>query len=594
MERITLLSRKYIVCLLFAAAFFAGFPYIHLYAKLGFEAPSLPVAVYNDADYYFDRMKEVKDGHPFLGNPYFTEHRDELPPAFFLADWFAAVPLLVGVPLMATAALNFFVWSFFFLLLAYLLFRVLDLTERWSFFGSLFVFAEVYLLMIRPVSMQVIFPFFLVFLIAFVLWLKEPENRKKQIVLAFTAAFTAYIYTYAWQIVIVTLGLIPILFYFTERKETLRAFFLVFGVFVFASIPLVLYTMGQVAHPLYWETMQRIGLVNTYIPTAAVVYVSVWIVGMLCFWLLLSRHDQRVGLMKTHGVQFPFFVLLGIAMLAVTCSNIITGKDLELPQHIERFIVLWLGFASVYTCYFLSRKHEQRKFSRPAFAFGVACIAVIFLGNVHYMVTFGPSIVFGESYDYVQAKKIQGFTAPLLWLKENIKESTVIWAEPNAPLHGYIVMATQHYILFAGGGGIHLVSGEELEERYLVSHYFALTRDDLVADYQAYAGVGNAYHGWKTHNRKVKICRILRLDHFGYQCGELTDRESFKGKAYFDGLYTRYQNEIKPNIVSELRKYHVSYIVRDSETDRPEFHPELIEGTKLVYSDGRFFIYSFQ
>jgi hypothetical protein len=585
------ISRKYLCLLFLAATFFAVLPYAHLYWKLGYEAPKLPVAVYNDADYYFDRMQEVKDGYPFLGNPYFIEHREEVPPAFFLADWFSAIPPLLGVPLMATVVLNFFAWTFFFLFLAYLLLRVLDLTERWSFVGSLFVFAEVYLLMIRPVSMQVVFPLFLVFMIAYVIWLKDPENRKKQVVLALAAAFTAYIYTYAWQIVIVAFGLTPMLFFVTARRELIKSFFRMFGMFTLASLPLVLYTMKQIAHPLYWETMQRIGLVNTHVPTAAVAYVSIWIVGMLCLWALLSRYNQRIGLTKVHDVTFSFFFLLGIAMVIVTCSNVISGKDLELPQHIERFIVLWLGFASVYSCYFLSRKHEWQKFSRSALAFGSLCIAVIFIGNIHYLDIFGPGVIADEQYDFIRAKKIQGFHAPLQWLKENENEPTVIWADPNGPLRGYITAMTQHYVLFSAGGGLHLVGQDELNERFLVSHYFALTRDDLIDDYQAYGGVGNAYHGWKTYNRKVKLCRMFMLDRLGRECGELTDRESYVGAQYFTDLHERYQHEIRPHIGSYLEKYQVGYIIKDKETDREEFQPAAILGAKQVYSDGRFEIY---
>ena len=595
MSLTALISRKYLCLVFLVAAFFAVLPYAHLYWKLGYEIPKLPVAVYNDADYYFDRMQEVKDGYPFLGNPYFIEHREEVPPAFFLADWFSAIPLLLGVPLMTTIALNFFIWSFFFILLAYVLLRVLDVTGRWSFFGSLVVFSEVYLLMIRPVSMQVVFPLFLIFMIAYVVWLKDPESRKKQVALALAAAFTAYIYTYAWQIVIVALGLTPVLFFVTDRRESIGSFFKVFGMFILASLPLVLYTMKQIAHPLYWETMQRIGLVNTHVPTAAVVYVSIWVVGMFCLWGLLSRHNTRhIGLMKIHDAAFPFFAVLGMAMVVVTCSNILSGKDLELPQHIERFIVLWSGFASVYSCYFLSRKYEWQKFSRLALVLGSLCVAVVFVGNIHYLSIFGPGVIFDEQYDFERAKKIQGFDAPLVWLKENAKEPAVIWADPNGPLRGYVTMMTQHYILFSAGGGLHLVGQDELDERYLVSHFFALTREDLIDDYHAYGGVGNAYHGWKTHNRKVKLCDLLLLGRLGCECGELTDRETYIGAQYFTDLYERYRFEIKPNINSYLEKYQVAYIIKDNETDRVEFQPMLIVGAKQVYNDGRFEIYSLQ
>ena len=589
-----LIPRKHIVILLLATLFFSFLPYFNLYRQLGSQVPKLPMSVYNDANYYFDRMEEVKDGYPFLGNPYFFEHRNELPPAFFLADWFAAIPLFFGFSMMATAVINFFVWSLLFVLLAYLLFRLLDVLPRLSLIGSIFVYVQLYLLMIRPVSMQVVFPFFLCFMIFFIRWINDTENKKKQIFLGLTAAFMAYIYTYAWQIIIVTLGLTPILFFLTHRRGSLRAFFTVFGVFLLASLPLLLFTMRQIAHPLYWETIQRIGLVNTHLPTAAVFYVSIWVIAIFCLWIFLSRFDHRIGLNKESLSPFVFFTLLGLAMIVVSSSNVVSGKDLELPQHVERFIVLWFGFTSVYSFAVLCRKRLDMHIHPLSLTAGSLLFALIFFGNVMYVYTFGVGALFDEPRTPAELRKIQGFATPLAWLRENAKEPTVIWADPNAPFNSYVTMMTQHYVLFSAGGGLHLVGQDELNERFLVSHYFVLTRGDLIDDYHAYAGVGNAYHGWKTHNRMVKVCQILHLDYFGHPCGELTDRESFKGKAYFDALYKRYEKEIKPNIHEELKKYHVAFIIHDKETDRREFQPELISGTKLVYSDGRFSIYSLE
>jgi hypothetical protein len=592
MRLAALISRKHVLLLLLVAVFFSVLPYAYTYVKLGYQAPKLLVGVYNnDSGYYSERMEEIKDGYPLLGNPYFIEHRSEIPPAFFLADWFGAIPLLLGASMLMTAVINFFVWSFLFLVLVYLLLRLLPVLPRWSLFGSIFVYMQVYLLMLRPVSMQVVFPFFLVFLISYILWLNDTKSRKKQIFLALAAAFTAYIYTYAWQVVIVALGLTPILFFFTGRKDSLKAFFTMFGIFVLASLPLVLYTMKQVAHPLYWETMQRIGLVNTHLPTAAAVYVSFWIFIMFFLWLLFSRYDPRVGLAKEQGMPFVFFTLLGTAMLVVTSSNVISGKDLELPQHIERFIILWFSLATVFTCYFFSRRQESRKFSSQALGAGVLLVAAVFFGNAMYFSILGPVTIFDDQYDFPLLRKIQEFDKPLTFLRENIKEPAVVWTDPQGPLNDYVTMMTQHYILFRAAGVLQLVSNSELEERYLISHYFALSEADLENDYWAYGGVGNAIHQWKTQNRKVKLCRVLRLDHLGYRCGELTDRVSWKGKEYFTDLYDKYENEVRPNILSGLKKYHVGYIIHDQETDPATFTPETLPGTTLLYSDGRFTIY---
>jgi hypothetical protein len=439
--------------------------------------------------------------------------------------------------------------------------------------------------------MQVVFPFYLVFLIALILWLQDTQRFSKKLFLALAAAFTGYIYTYALQIVIVTFALTPLFFFFTARKDSLKAFFHMFAMFILGSLPLVLYTAKQVAHPLYWETMQRIGLINTHLPTAGVVYVSVWVLLMFCAFFFFFRYDRRVGFMKEEGSQLLFFVLLGLAMTSVMSSNIITGKDLELPQHIERFVIMWFTLVSVYTCHFLMSRQVHMKFSRSAFCVGTLLVAAVVFGNIRYLYTYGPTAVFDQSENAATFQLIQGFEKPLTWMNENISEPTVVWTDHRGQLNNYLVMATPHYTLFRPAGVLHFASNEEIEERYLIANYFALTEADLENDYWSYGGVGNAIHGWKTHNRKVRVCQILHLDRFGHQCGQLTDRVTWKGKEYFSKLYAQYENEIQPSILEKLEKYHVKYVITDKETDSSTFHPELLPGAELVYVDGRFAIY---
>jgi hypothetical protein len=459
--------------------------------------------------------------------------------------------------------------------------------------GAFLGYAGAYALMLRPVSMQVIFPFYLAFLVAFLAWLKNPHHVKKQWALAITAALTAYIYTYAWQIVIVSLLLVPIYFFLKKDKDSLRAFLRVFALFAALSLPLVLYSIQQVGHPLYFETMQRIGLISTHLPTAAVVKVSAWIFAVFAFWIFLFVKQRSLFVSRENATSFLFFVITGLAMTIVMFSTVITGKDLELPQHIERFVTFWLAIASVYTCSLLLKLPAFPKISVSAFVLGVALVAIICFGNIRYLIIGGPGIAFSSSYDFVFYQKVQGFEAPLSWLRDNVREPAVVWGDPEGKINDYIVTLTQHYVLFKGAGVLHLASDKELEDRYLVSHYFSLTETYLEDDYWAYGGVGNAIHGWKTVNRKVRVCNLLHLYRLGYQCGQMTDLVTWKGKSYFSGLYDTYVDRVRPNIENELKKYHVSYAIRDTETDTSDFRPDTLPWAKPVYSDGRFIIYEF-
>jgi hypothetical protein len=98
-------------------------------------------------------------------------------------------------------------------------------------------------------------------------------------------------------------------------------------------------------------------------------------------------------------------------------------------------------------------------------------------------------------------------------------------------------------------------------------------------------------HRFKTHNRQVKICQILHLNLFNYDCAqEVADATSFKGKQYFIDLYNQYKNEITPNINRELKKFNISYILVDK-ANNPSIDAARITGLNIVYQDKDFIIY---
>jgi len=80
------------------------------------------------------------------------------------------------------------------------------------------------------------------------------------------------------------------------------------------------------------------------------------------------------------------------------------------------------------------------------------------------------------------------------------------------------------------------------------------------------------------------------LNLLGFDCGQILDAYQYKGEKYFDDLENKYINDIKPNILKELKQYQVAYIIKDKVINANIF-PEKLSGTKLIYQDGRFLIY---
>lgn len=589
-QRLMSIPLSHFVVLVAFVALLAALPFLRLWWAEGLAPVDVPVSLYATGNYYLDRIHEMQDGQVFMGNPYFIEHADTFPPAFFAADWVSALPFLLGIPWMASITINLVLWSLVFLLLAYWICRALEFSPRFSLVGALFVYTTVYVFMAAIVSMQAIFPSFLLFLFAYLLWLKDMHVRGRQIFLALAAAYASYLYSYTVQIIIVTF-LLTALAIVLFRRDALKAFVRSALVYAVLLAPFIIFSAIQIQQPFYFETMERIGLVYTHLPISFAFVVTLWslLVAALAFCIRSPREwiDER-------RIPAFFFAITGAAMVGVIFSHVVTGKDLELPQHIERFVVVWFALVSLYFA-----AHERGAIRNALRTFPKNILVALLLagiigGNFYFLKRYAPRPSFlpfagVTSTDIEHAEGIERVTK---WLRENSPEPAVIWADPDGAFNNYIPFRTQHYMLFSPSAVLQLLQSEEMEERYLAAHYFALSTDELLEEYQEYAGAGHAEHAHKTHNRRVKVCRLLQLETFGHECGELTDRLHHKGEAYFNGLYARHQKEIRPHIADLLAKYSVSYIVADKLMDSKTFRPETLSGTKEMYSDERFTVYS--
>jgi hypothetical protein len=144
-----------------------------------------------DATFYLTRIVQVNHGYPFIGNPYIWEYRNAPALSFFFADWLAAIPLLFS-SLTASVFFNLVIWSILFSIAAYILFLRLDLKPWESTVAAILSYFQVYWLMIRPVAMQTVFPVFILFLLAYVLWFRKPSLK----LAIFLGISTAFIFLY--------------------------------------------------------------------------------------------------------------------------------------------------------------------------------------------------------------------------------------------------------------------------------------------------------------------------------------------------------------------------------------------------------------
>jgi MFS family permease len=581
-------NKRHLTFLGIAVLFLSLLPVFETVVNFGFHSWVVPPS-YIDDNYYYVRMKEIVDGQPMLGNPYLKEHAQDIAATWVLPDWLYSLPLLAGAPLFAAVSINFSLWSLVLALLLYIFLRKTGLPRSWSAFGTFFCYTQVYIFVLRPISMQLVFPVFIAYLLAWFSWRERPDKKSTVLLLGAVTALAFYDYPYLWQIVVVFSGLM--LFYFLWKKEqrVIKYFFITNALALVLLIPFILFTLRQISHPLYWETMARTGLVATHLPTAVAFYTGVWILSLSTLLLLSLRWVPEFRKYSGYVRFVVTFSIMGISMLIVSASNLITGKELETANHVERFVRLWLAIGLVVLIYYFFTERKMLLMLPSSRKFLLCLLVfVVLTGNISYS---GDLSTFVHSkYRLEMMQEYREYMPAFAWLDAQEIEPQVVWTDPTTELRSILPIYTKHYVLYSPPTILHLVSDDEIQERYLTAQYLSEpTVKSMAKDAGNFAGVARGFHLAGTHNREVKLCRLLRLDLFGKDCGILTDSVTLN-TPLSEQMFLRFTNEIKPNIDAKIEKFHVRYIMTDKEHEAT-FHPELLKNVTRVYEDTHAVIY---
>lgn len=551
--------------------------------KGGYEG--VPPKYIADDLYYYGRMKEVADGYPFMGNPYFIEYRDAVAPAFFVPDWIAAIPLLLGIPLSSAIILNFFFWSLIFVFLAYLVGRSVNMPPPYSAIVAIISYIEVYWVIFRPVVMQEVFPFFLLFVLALLRWLRNPLQQHSIRFLMITSALSFYVYTYLWQIIFTVLGVVFLHALAQKRWTEVRVLTRVAVGAAMLSLPAIMYMAYQISLPFYWETMNRIGLVNSHLPTLYAYQYGRWAVLLSVLYLCARRWLGDIGKdpQSTGGNDYASLatIYLGIGLFVMTISNVFTGKELELATHVGRFITLWVALFFPFMLWRLwMQRKELWKLSRPKMTvlmvLSLACLGFLWSN-------LGRSLPFRRIAN-ANSAIVQEYAAPLSWLERREKESVVVWADED--ISRYVPILTKHYVLWANPGTLHLMSSADAEDRFLASQFRALTKDEILASYRIFGGAGPLSRHSDTFYKNRLRC-ILGMD-----CKPNQSFGEWVGAEKVDALFNR-QKETRKDLDIIIKKYHISYLVLDKARDEDTYFKSLPGATK-AWENERFIIYAWE
>ena len=118
-------------------------PILDVYFILGSSWKGIP-PTFTDESFNYARVQSIVKGSLVGGNPYFFEHRNDLPLVIFAGAWINAVPQLAGISFNTALIINFIIWSMLFAMAAYWLFLELRSPPWIAVFGTVLLYIQSY------------------------------------------------------------------------------------------------------------------------------------------------------------------------------------------------------------------------------------------------------------------------------------------------------------------------------------------------------------------------------------------------------------------------------------------------------------------
>ncbi len=380
------------------------------------------------------RAREVMDGHPWFGNIYNKDGKDQ--PYLFQPLGSMVVAYtgeLFSLDINNTLLLSRLVFPF---VVTILIYSFVFLVSRDKFaaltsaaillladsvlrpFGILQVLhgelPDEFLRIARPVNPAMIYVFFFGFLVSFWCYFKDRSVRFG-LLSALLLGLNFYNYLYTWTYLYAFGGLLA-LFYIMERqwKEVTRLAYVFLGALIVA-IPYGINLYKVTSYPTYEEVAARFGMVFTHAP----LYVGTSvIISIFVFLFFFPQVEKR---------RYYFSLALVLAPFVTMNQQIITGKVLQ-PSHYHWFFHKPIIIIIICIVIF----HVLTRFSwtrlRMLVAVGILLVSVgtgTFIQFLSYHQGNGND---GGSI----AVERQKYGLVMQWLNENVQKETMVFANDEA------------------------------------------------------------------------------------------------------------------------------------------------------------------
>lgn len=499
----------------------------------------------NDEGLYLARIQEVIDGYPTIGNAYLWEHKSKPPSPVFLGEWLLAQPLKIfGIGTVAGDVLYDFFLPAFAVLLTYTNFFLVT-GRRWvSILGTAFLFFGLYPgEFARAWSPQFVFLFWLSqFLFIFSL-IRGGDDVRQRTFLLFAAAanfgFLFYLYPYYWTFYLLFFVILVFLYALSGWRDSAgRILALALGGLAIA-IPYFVMTVKAMQLPEYEETLRRISMIDTHVPSGiAIIVPGITLLGIAFFFF------------RAHYVRWDrpavFFVSGVIAALGSVNQHLVTGKNFEFSSHYDMLSFFFFAFFAAYLFTRILR-HEGRWW---------VIFRVVLVGAT--LATIIPNL-FDSRRQFAMPPAIKiaaGRYTPILdWIDREVAQDEVIYAD--AAISGLVPVYTNANVFFAPAARLFFLSTDELIDRFLLAHYYENIDEDFIRlhERQIY---GVQFINAAAHRSQENRARSL--------LGLPAKPDVSLPDEAVERVFRRRDEIRERGFDRELKKYRVDYVIWDTET----------------------------
>ncbi len=479
------------LCLAVLIGIITVLPQLLIIRALGTSWNGVYPEINDDERYYLARGQDVVDGHTHIAQPYLWEGKEQVALQFWVPDvliaWSARI---TDVPLPVVFQIADVLLPAIIFLLLYALGYSVSRSKLLALTAAVVLHVGIYLSLFgRPISPQVTLPFLLLFLWSLVRLVRSPHPRWLEYVplgVAFGLLF--HVYTYYWTYAVVTIAAIGVLLLWMRAWLHVRALIIACMCAFVIAIPYLLQLVAANGYPEYAETLRRVGMITTHMPSGILVtslsgvYALLWCVGV---WQKIIPID------RVSAGWFAIVLSTGIVMN----HHVITGQNLEFSSHYRWLGVIVFVFGILYLWSVCRTRFSQCARLTPLVA-GV-CIGVSLFNGVQ--------LVYAQSQVTERIYAEQRFGNVLQWLRTETPKDSVVFADPE--LSSLIPAFTSNNVFYASPALLHYMSNEEVRTRFLAQRYFDVSLSDTAITEGERGIWGNYYVDRYGHATQQNILR---------------------------------------------------------------------------------------